>query len=204
MGPIGGAETVGLYIPYDREVSDKQIERIVLSETGWQYEGNTQQLQVAVVPATAADQRLTWSSSDTAVATVNEDGVITAKSAGTSTITVTSVARPEVSASCEFTVLPFDGKTMCGFLSDTGNGAPGWIRFNAATPETFTVLREEPGLHITGADWRENVVYASGYTDNDGTESLFCINPDTFEVQERIHTFMPTADIAYSLSLIHI
>ena len=164
LGPIGGIETCGLYVPYDREIAKKQVERITLVETGWQYEGQTQQLQAAVFPVTAEDQRLTWSSSNEKVASVDENGVVTAKEAGKTTITVTSVASPEISASCEFTVKPFDGKDMRGYLANAGNGVPGWIQFHAAAPEEFTILRETPGLHITGADFGKSVVYASGYT----------------------------------------
>ena len=75
---------------------------------------------------------------------------------------------------------------------------PGWIQFNAAAPEEFTVLRETPGLHITGADSGKDVVYASGYTDDDRREALFCLDPDTLEVQKRINILAPTSDIAYS------
>lgn len=198
LGPIGGIETCGLYVPYDREIGKKQVERINLVETGWQYEGQTQQLQAAVFPVTAEDQRLTWSSSNEKVASVDENGVVTAKEAGKTTITVTSVASPELSASCEFTVKSFDGKDMRGYLADVGNGVPGWIQFHAAAPEEFTVLRETPGLHITGADFGKSEVYASGYTDDDRTEALFCLDPDTLEVQERINVSMPFADIAYA------
>ena len=198
LGPIGGIETCGLYVPYDREIAKKQVERITLVETGWQYEGQTQQLQAAVFPVTAEDQRLTWSSSNEKVASVDENGVVTAKEAGKTTITVTSVASPEISASCEFTVKPFDGKDMRGYLADAGNGVPGWIQFHAAAPEEFTILRETPGLHITGADFGKSVVYASGYTDDDRTEALFCLDPDTLEVQERINVSMPFADITYA------
>ncbi len=198
LGPIGGVETCGLYVPYDRGIANKQVERITLEETGWQYEGQTQQLQAAVFPVTAEDQRLIWSSGNEKVASVDENGVVTAKEAGKTTITVTSVANPECSASCEFTVRSFDGKEMRGYLADVGNGAPGWIQFHAAAPEEFTVLRETPGLHITGADSGKGVVYASGYTDDDRTEALFCLDPDTLEVQERINVGMPFADITYA------
>ena len=198
LGAIGGQKTYGLYIPYDRDPLEKSVERISLPETGWQFEGQTQQLQAAVFPVTAKDQRLLWSSSNETVASVDAHGMITAREAGTTTITVTSVVNPEISTSCEFTVMPFDGKTMRSYLADTGDGVPGWIQFNAAAPEEFTVLRETPGLHITGADSGKDVVYASGYTDDDRTEALFCLDPDTLEVQKRINIFAPTSDIAYS------
>ena len=42
------------------------------------------------------------------------------------------------------------------------------------------------------------MVYASGYTDDDRTEALFCLDPDTLEVQERINVGMPFADITYA------
>ena len=198
LGAIGGQKTYGLYIPYDRDPLEKSAERISLPETGWQFEGQTQQLQAAVFPVTAKDQRLLWSSSNETVASVDAHGMITAREAGTTTITVTSVVNPEISTSCEFTVMPFDDKTMRSYLADTGDGVPGWIQFNAAAPEEFTVLRETPGLHITGADSGKDVVYASGYTDDDRREALFCLDPDTLEVQKRINILAPTSDIAYS------
>lgn len=51
-----------------------------------------------------ADADLVWKSSDEAVATVTEDGKVSAVAAGKATITASSVYAPEASASCEVTV----------------------------------------------------------------------------------------------------
>jgi uncharacterized protein YjdB len=53
-------------------------------------EGQSQQLTANIVPSNATDQSVTWSSSNTAVATVGSNGLVYAASAGTATITVTS------------------------------------------------------------------------------------------------------------------
>ncbi len=50
--------------------------------------GDTQTIKATVNPSNATDQTVTWSSNNTAVATVSSSGVVTAKSAGTATITV--------------------------------------------------------------------------------------------------------------------
>jgi len=53
--------------------------------------GSTQQLNATIAPANATNQNLTWTSSNTAVATVNASGLVSAVSAGTTTITVKTV-----------------------------------------------------------------------------------------------------------------
>jgi len=53
-------------------------------------EGATEQLTATVTPSNATDQSVSWSSNNTSVATVNSSGQITAVSAGTATITVTT------------------------------------------------------------------------------------------------------------------
>ncbi|WP_433814690.1 Ig-like domain-containing protein [Flavobacterium johnsoniae] len=53
--------------------------------------GTTQQLNAAIAPANATNQNVTWTSSNTAVATVNASGLVTAVAAGTATITVKTV-----------------------------------------------------------------------------------------------------------------
>ena len=68
--------------------------------------GGTAQLTATVAPANATVKTVTWSSSDTSIATVDADGNVTAKAVGTVTITATAnngktgsatvkVARPE-------------------------------------------------------------------------------------------------------------
>ena len=52
--------------------------------------GATVQLEEAIEPSIAANQNVTWSSSNTAVAEVSQTGLITAKAAGEATITVTT------------------------------------------------------------------------------------------------------------------
>lgn len=66
--------------------------------------GNTDEsLSATVAPAEATDNRVSWSSSNTSVATVNEDGHVTAVAVGTATITVTTLDL-EKTATCEVTV----------------------------------------------------------------------------------------------------
>ena len=65
--------------------------------------GETAALTATVTPANAANKSVTWSSSDTTVATV-ADGVVTAVAAGTATITVTT-ADGGKTATCTVTVV---------------------------------------------------------------------------------------------------
>ena len=61
-------------------------------------------MTAAVAPKNATLKTVTWSSADPTVATVDEDGVVTAVGGGTTTITVTSTDKPGLSASMTLTV----------------------------------------------------------------------------------------------------
>ncbi len=66
-------------------------------------EGESLTLTATVAPENATNKNVTWSSSDTNVATVSSSGVVTAKSAGTATITV-KTADESKTATCIITV----------------------------------------------------------------------------------------------------
>ena len=59
--------------------------------------GQTERLSVTVLPDDASDQVVTWSSNDEAVATVGDNGTVTAVAEGTATITATAGGK---SAAC--------------------------------------------------------------------------------------------------------
>ena len=68
--------------------------------------GDTVNLTVEYNPAdTTDDKAVTWSSSDEDVATVDENGVVTAVSGGTATITAVSAADGEITATCDIRVI---------------------------------------------------------------------------------------------------
>ena len=62
-------------------------------------------MQAKVTPGDTKDKSVTWTSSDTSIASVDENGLVTVhKKSGEVTITATANADSEVSGSCKLTV----------------------------------------------------------------------------------------------------
>ena len=72
----------------NRSVSLEGID--LVQETGRLYIGQTLNLTVEFNPSNATNRKLTWTSSDSATASVDENGTVTALAVGTAVITVTS------------------------------------------------------------------------------------------------------------------
>lgn len=84
-------------------VKEIAVTKVTLSETtATMTIGGELELTATIEPKNATDQRLTWSSSDTGVATVDSNGKVTAKAAGTATITATAASG--ITAACEITI----------------------------------------------------------------------------------------------------
>ncbi|OWW25106.1 hypothetical protein B4Q04_11215 [Zobellia sp. OII3] len=66
--------------------------------------GAQRQLTATVLPENATDPSVVWSSSDDAIATIDANGLLTGLSAGTATITATSVSDPEISGSVQIEI----------------------------------------------------------------------------------------------------
>ena len=67
--------------------------------------GGTQQISAAVLPTNAEDKSISWKSGNTSVASVTNDGVITARAEGTTTITAMSNADNTKIGTCTVTVI---------------------------------------------------------------------------------------------------
>ena len=92
--------------------ADVKVSRITLSaSTGLALtKGQTQKLTATVAPANATNKEVKWDTSDKNVATVSDNGLVTAKSAGTAIITCTAKDGSGVKATCKVTVtVPVSG-----------------------------------------------------------------------------------------------
>ena len=65
---------------------------------------DTFQMTASVYPDSANDKRITWSSSDPAIASVDENGLVTALKKGTATITAAAMDGSGVKSTCKVTV----------------------------------------------------------------------------------------------------
>lgn len=76
-------------------------------------QGSTKQLSATVLPLTASDTTVTWSSSNSTICTVSSNGLITGISGGTATITATTVN--DLTATCSVTVVSSSSDTTFPF-----------------------------------------------------------------------------------------
>jgi len=80
--------------------------------------GETQTLTATIVPNNATDKTITWSSSNSNVASVSSNGVVTAKATGTATITATS--NNGKTATCSVTVTTSSATTITLHVGTAG------------------------------------------------------------------------------------
>jgi uncharacterized protein YjdB len=97
--------------------------------------GATQQLSATVAPSNATNKNVSWTSSNTSVATVNSNGLVTAVASGTATITATTQD---------------GGKTASSTITVTTSTAPGTLSVSK-TASTITINGQ-----LTEASWQLN------------------------------------------------
>ena len=105
--------------------------------------GETLTLTPTVAPGNATDKSVTWSSSNEAVATVSNDGVVTAVAAGTATITVTTTDGAKT-ATCAVTVAAPAASTYTVTLKEGTEDATSWT----IAPVEATTTGVEAGTEV--------------------------------------------------------
>ena len=130
------------------------LKGLSLRETGGVEVGKSGTLVAKYAPENATDKALVWTSSNTKVATVSADGVVTGVAPGKVKISCSSKADSKISASCEITVKPSSVKvaqitrttteSSVGLHWDKSNGATGYILYYYNT-QTKTYKRLATG-----------------------------------------------------------
>ena len=165
--------------------------------------GNTGRLKATVMPEGILDDTVTWSSENSAIATVNKKGVVTGIMPGTTKITATANARSAagetVTAVCEVTVEELS-VTLNGLLW-SGNGEVYFCNIDTARLPEYTVLSENQKIYYQAVAMVKDKVFAAvDQTEGNVRESeLFLIDPaDNYKaVTQGKMNWCPT-DLAYS------
>lgn len=110
LGNKGWDRYYGYGIPNFSSIGKIAVKRVTLNRSSVTLtKGNRCTLSATVSPSNASNKKITWSSSNRSIATVNSKGVVVAKKAGTATITAKSNNGKR--ASCKVTVKnPSGGK----------------------------------------------------------------------------------------------
>ncbi|MBP7401818.1 MAG: Ig-like domain-containing protein [Clostridia bacterium] len=140
-------------VDFQLEVIRRPVTGITLSQSvlylrssGGSYRSAT--LTATVAPPDAFDPSITWTTSDAAVATVTNGGIVQGVGTGTAVITATSVSDPGVSASCTVNV---DKRAVL-------SGVDAWQRRNNNTPSSITITSPD-GNRFTGTVTVSNTAY---------------------------------------------
>ena len=165
------------------------------------FKGNVAKLTASVEPFGVQPDTVTWSSDNTDVATVSDNGLVTAVDKGTANITATSAKDPSVSATCVVTVKAVE-VTLNGALQDAKGKA-----------ELFTWDLGNDATWTAGPELEAGSVSATTLDDDNNT--LLLLDGDSYNMHEvdlatgkNLHTWngidggngsnLPLFDIAHS------
>ncbi len=145
------------------------VNGITLNKTNAELlQGETTQLNATVFPSNASNKSVIWSTSNSHVATVNSNGLVTAIAPGTATISATATDGSNLSASCEVTVTreldnynnylsmydmtAFQGDTIVIPVTMTNTASIISFQTDIYLPEGLTLLQEDGDYLIDPSD----------------------------------------------------
>ncbi|MBP1963411.1 polysaccharide lyase family 8 super-sandwich domain-containing protein [Paenibacillus aceris] len=114
VSTYGGAYSKTIPITITKPVA---LENISLPDQASLVEGETHSLQVVFQPENATNKKLNWRSSDTNIATVDMNGVVTGITEGNTSITATSELNGAITSKTKVTVTPFIPLTKVSFMN---------------------------------------------------------------------------------------
>ena len=162
------------------------VESVVLNHTSYNLLINeTVQLSATITPGTAANKSVTWSSNNNAVATVDENGLVTAKSSGSATITVTTVDGNKT-ATCTINVIASLTETIY-YDNAFFKAGENYVGVNySITRTTERKLRYEAVVHAEVVGLVMQFSNDNGATYNpmpydEATQSYVCFLEQTFD-----------------------
>ena len=144
--------------------------------------GRRATVSYTVLPSEAFNKNVTFSTANTAIATVNENGVVVGVAEGTTTVTVTSVADPTVSGSATVTVTEsLPTVNLEGYIAFDPEGTSGiWGGFADYDPsviENFGTMGSTFGGAFAGGN-----VYGFMYDSANYDTRFYIMNADTHQV----------------------
>ncbi|MDJ1505694.1 Ig-like domain-containing protein [Xanthocytophaga agilis] len=160
-------------------VSNILISSIVLSKSALTVGvADTTSLKASVLPATASNKNVNWSSSAPGVATVNANGKITAIGVGTANIIATAQDAGGVSSTAQLTVV---SAGSCGLMTNNGfeSGFVNWILPNGSKTKVSETITHSGLKSVAVMGDNSAINYGSNLIVGGGKEI-------TFEVWARI------------------
>lgn len=164
---LGGTNTLAIY-PYaftitittEDEITTTPVTSVTISPSSLSLiVGETSQLTATVLPTDADDRTLSWSSSNTSVATVDEDGLVSAVGSGTATITAIAQDGSGVYGSCSVTVNEastyIDATAISATATSITVGSTGTLSYsysplNANVKSlTYSLVNESDSVYLT-------------------------------------------------------
>lgn len=158
--------------------------------------GAAQSIRAQVMPANADNKQVTWSSSDTSIATVNQYGRITPVAPGTVTITATAVDDPSVTGSASVEVrqlvqqITFPEKSFSFNIRTTAQLT--WtVLPDNATDKSVTITSTNPAVATVDASGTltglkrgsTNIIF----TANDGSRRRGVLRVNVLQPVEGVH-----------------
>ena len=146
------------------------------------YKGATAYISASVTPITATDQTISWKSSNTSVATVDENGLVTAVGGGSARITATSNANSSVTATCSVNVVSVN-KALNGIVWDE-SGDVYFSSFNASSLPAWTKLHNDSQGKDLVAAYYQSKLYTCTLDTSTQTSTLYSVNTSTYALTE--------------------
>ena len=149
-----GGKTAHCAVTVEQTITTTAVTGVAVNPTAATLKvGATKQLTKTITPANASNQNVTWTSGNTQVATVDNNGLVTAVSAGSATITVRT-ADGNFTATCAVTVeqkasdpvvdakisYSYAGNECAAFEWGDSNAAGATVEYKLSTANSYTAL----------------------------------------------------------------